>query len=311
MAVRIEELMYKEFKRELLGILNPDTVMEDEPMKKHTTFRAGGKAEFFLEPAKEEELVCTVNLCRKYKVPFIILGNGSNFLVRDNGIAGAVIHIGKNLEAVEIKGNDMEAQAGALLSQIARKAAESSLSGMEFAAGIPGSLGGAIAMNAGAYGGEMKQIVKNVRVLTDNGRILTIEAEDMEFGYRHSMIEKTGCIVLSARLCLKKGSKEAIFLEMKELLRRRKEKQPLEYASAGSTFKRPAGHFAGQLIMEAGLKGYRVGDAMVSEKHCGFVVNTGNASARDILDVMEHVKHTVWEKSGIMLEPEVKILGRD
>ena len=238
-----------------------------------------------------------------------IIGNGSNLLVSDKGYRGTIIKLGQKMGAIKIIDDQIEASAGALLSQISSAACDQSLKGMEFASGIPGSLGGAIVMNAGAYGGEMKQIIKSVRVLTDHGNTETIDSEQMEFGYRTSLIKKHPYIVISAMLQLIKGDREDIKAKMEGLKAQRIEKQPLEYPSAGSTFKRPEGYFAGKLIMDAGLRGYTVGGAAVSEKHCGFVINHGEATASDVYTVINHVRSEVKRQFGVVLEPEVCMLG--
>lgn len=302
--------MKKRFEEELTRVFGADRILYNEPMKNHTTFRVGGKVEYFLMPSSVEEIQAAINLFREYAVPFMAVGNGSNLLVGDKGLEGAVLHLGKNFSEIHVQGTRVSAQSGALLSAIANRAAKEALTGLEFAAGIPGSLGGAITMNAGAYGGEMKQVVKTVCVLTEDGQVQNISNEEMEFGYRHSIIPGRKLLVLSAELDLKRGDAESICSTMQELARRRREKQPLEYGSAGSTFKRPEGYFAGKLIMDAGLAGFQIGGARVSEKHCGFVINAGGATAQDVVDVMEHVKKTVMEKFSIGLEPEVKLAGR-
>lgn len=301
--------MKKEFEEKVRKILGEERILYREPMEKHTTFRVGGEAEYFLMPSSVEEIQAALQLLEQYQIPFLTVGNGSNLLVGDQGIKGAVLHLGKNFSEIRAEGTELSVQAGALLSAAAHYAAERELTGLEFAAGIPGSLGGAITMNAGAYGGEMKQAVRSVRVLTPEGEIRELSKEEMEFGYRRSIVGEKGLLVLEAHFALEKGKKEDILKQMKELAIRRREKQPLEYGSAGSTFKRPPGYFAGKLIMDAGLAGFRIGGAQVSEKHCGFVINTGGASAKDIMAVIRHVQETVMEKYSVMLEPEVKFAG--
>lgn len=302
--------MREAFEWELEMLLGREKVLYHEPMKKHTTFRVGGEAEYFLKPSSVEEIQAAIRLLKKYQIPWLTVGNGSNLLIGDGGLEGAVIQLGRNFSGITTEGTRICAQAGALLSAIAGCAAREELAGMEFAAGIPGSLGGAVTMNAGAYGGEMKQIIRSVSVLAEDGQIKTIKCEDMEFGYRHSIVPEQRLLVLSAVFELKRGREADIRARMNELLQKRREKQPLEYASAGSTFKRPEGFFAGKLIMDAGLAGFSVGGARVSEKHCGFVINSGNATAQDIIAVMEHVRKTVKEKFSVELEPEVKLAGR-
>ncbi len=298
--------------RELLvRQLSADTVKINEGMKKHTTFRIGGPASVFVEVEKEEDLMTAVRLCRQEQVPFFILGNGSNLLVSDTGYDGVVLHIGAGMRKISVEGTQITAQAGAMLSQVAHAALEHSLTGMEFAAGIPGSLGGACMMNAGAYGGEMSQILTLVRALSPEGEIVELPVEMLDLGYRHSMMMEKSYIVLSAEIHLETGDKESIRACMDELKVQRTSKQPLDMPSAGSTFKRPEGAFAGKLIMDAGLRGYRVGDAMVSEKHCGFVVNAGHATAQDVCQLIKDVHEIVKEKFDRELDPEIRFLGFD
>ncbi len=289
--------------------LGSDNVKLQEPMKKHTTFRIGGPADYYLCPHSVRELQAVLHICRGEKLPFFILGNGSNLLVSDKGYRGAVIQLWKNMSEIERTGTRIRAQAGALLSKIAAAALEDGLTGMEFAAGIPGTLGGAVVMNAGAYGGEMKDIIKEVQVMDQEGNLLNLPAEKLELGYRTSIIKKKDYIVLSAVLELEPGDREEIRAKMDDLKERRVSKQPLELPSAGSTFKRPEGYFAGKLIMDAGLRGFSVGGAQISEKHCGFVVNKGNATAEDVTDLIREVQEKVKERFGVELEPEVKFLG--
>ena len=296
-------------KQRFSEILNENQILEAEPMSRHTTFRIGGPAELFLVPKSTEEIAGIFKICREEGIPWFVLGNGSNLLVSDKGYQGVVIQLYKGFGEVKVQGCQITAQAGALLSQIAAAAREESLTGFEFAGGIPGTLGGAVVMNAGAYGGEMKDVIKEVTVLTREGEIRTLRAEELAMGYRTSAIKEAGYIVLSAVLSLEKGDKEQIKARMQELAGMRSSKQPLQYPSAGSTFKRPEGYFAGKLIMDSGLRGYQVGGAQVSEKHCGFVINTGNATARDVRNLMADVQRIVEEKYGVKLEPEVKFLG--
>lgn len=298
-----------DFYKELCSVAGEENVAVNEQMSRHTTFRIGGPADYFVTPSKEEEIEAVIHVCRQYNVPFYIMGNGSNLLVGDKGYRGAVIQIFKKMYSIEVKENQICAQAGALLSKIAAKALKAGLTGFEFASGIPGTLGGALVMNAGAYGGEMKQVLKSARVLDIQGNIFTLSAEQMEFGYRTSIFAKKGYIVLNAVIELQSGDKEAIREKMEELRERRVTKQPLEYGSAGSTFKRPEGYFAGKLIEDAGLRGFRIGDAQVSEKHCGFVINRGNATAAEVIELMEQVVRRVEKNSGVHLEPEVKRIG--
>lgn len=295
---------------EFIGKYVPsEDILKKEPMRKHTTFRIGGEAECFLKISSEEQLIRLIPYFKQVGVAYFILGNGSNLLVSDNGYSGVILQIGDRFNRIQIDGDRMEVQSGTLLSTAAKHAQEAGLTGLEFAAGIPGTVGGAIVMNAGAYDGEMKQIVERVRVLSDEGEILELDNATMEFGYRTSIIKNRRFIVLSTTLKLEPGNPEAIRARMEELNQRRREKQPLEFPSAGSTFKRPEGYFAGKLIMDAGLRGYQIGGAKVSEKHCGFVINTGKASAADVADVITEVQERVKDKFGVTLEREVIYLG--
>ncbi len=293
----------------LKDIVSEENIYIDEPMSRHTTFRTGGPASLFLCPGNVQELEKVALLIRKLGLPYFIIGNGSNLLVSDAGFEGVMISPTR-LDSISLVGeNKILAQAGALNSGIAAFARDNSLTGFEFAAGIPGTIGGAMIMNAGAYGGEMKMITEQVDVLSPEGEFMTLSNDNMEFGYRNSAIKGRGYIVLSALLKLKKGSEKEISETMKELALKRKEKQPLEYPSAGSTFKRPEGYFAGKLIEDAGLRGFSVGDAQVSEKHCGFVVNKGNATSSDIYALIKEVKDRVYSSFGVTLEPEVIMVG--
>ena len=291
------------------NLLGKDRVLVDEPMKRHTTFRIGGPADFFLLPSTVDEVRGILEICREEELPYFILGNGSNLLVSDKGYRGVIIQLYRNFSNISVEGNEICASSGALLSQIAAAARNASLTGFEFAGGIPGTLGGAVFMNAGAYGGELKDVLKEAVVMTEQGEILTLPVEKLDMGYRTSRIKKAGYLVLGARLVLEQGDMDKIRGTTKDLTEKRVSKQPLEYPSAGSTFKRPEGYFAGKLIMDAGLRGYQVGDAQVSEKHCGFVINKGNATAADVLTLIENVREKVQEQFGVTLEPEVKFLG--
>lgn len=293
----------------LRDICGTENVLEKEPMSAHTSFRIGGPADLFLRPCDENALANSIDLLRTENIPWTVIGNGTNLLVSDEGYRGAVIQLWKNYSGLRCSGREIYAQAGAMLSAVSHLALENSLTGLEFASGIPGTVGGAILMNAGAYGGEMKDAAVYVRVLTDGGCVRTVRAEDMEFGYRTSAVTKNHWIVLEACLALTPGDPGEIRAKMEDLKNRRTEKQPLNLPSAGSTFKRPEGYFAGKLIMDAGLRGYRVGGAQISEKHCGFVVNTGNATAADVMQLIRDVRRIVFEKSGVNLETEVKMLG--
>lgn len=301
--------MNQEIKKIFCDLLGEDRVFTDEPMKQHTTFKIGGPADYFLVPESGEEAGEIIKICKQTDIPYFILGNGSNLLVGDGGYRGAVIQIYRNMSAVTTEGTIITAQAGALLSSVAAVAKNASLTGFEFAGGIPGTVGGAVVMNAGAYGGEMKDVLVEVTVMDAAGNIFTIPAEKLELGYRTSIIKKAGYIVLEAKIRLEEGNQEAIRERMKELTIQRTTKQPLEFPSAGSTFKRPEGYFAGKLVMDSGLRGYQVGGARVSEKHCGFVINAGGATAKDVRTLMENVRDIVYKKYGVTLEPEVKFLG--
>lgn len=281
----------------------------NEPMKRHTSFRAGGNAEWFCIPETAEELKAVVCACNKAGMPWYMTGNGSNLLVSDDGFPGVMISTGK-FDKLEVKGGTVTAGAGVLLARAAGAALKAGLTGLEFAAGIPGSVGGAVVMNAGAYGSEMKDVLKNVTVLTDDGEVQTLTAEELELGYRTSSIQKNGWLVLEAEFELQQGNPEEIRARMDDLAFRRRDKQPLEFPSAGSTFKRPEGHFAGKLIEDAGLKGFSVGGAEVSVKHAGFVINKGGATASDIYSLCKKVERTVMETFGVALELEVRLLGR-
>ena len=300
--------MNDQFLTELQNVMGGSGIFMEEPMKKHTTFRVGGPADVLVQP-DETALAAILALCRQYHVSYSFIGNGSNLLVGDKGIRGVVIEMTDPMGNIEVHGTQITAQAGAMLSKIANTAASNGLGGMEFAAGIPGSMGGAVTMNAGAYGGEMKDVIRQVTVLTPECEQKVLSREELDLSYRHSCIPKNHFLVLEAELSLTPAPEQEIRAKMAELREKRVEKQPLEYPSAGSTFKRPEGYFAGKLIMDAGLRGYAVGDAQVSEKHCGFVINRGNATAAEILQLMKDVQERVKKQSGVTLEPEVKMIG--
>ena len=294
---------------ELLAVMGEEKVKLDEPMSAHTTFRIGGPADVFVEPDSEERLCQVVALCREAGVPFVCVGNGSNLLVSDDGFRGVVVSTRHGMEQLEINGDLVKAGAGVLLSRLASECCRSGLGGLEFAGGIPGTVGGAVVMNAGAYGGEVKQVLTRVHVLMPDGDLVWIPVEDMGLGYRTSCIPSCGGIVTAAEFRLYPRDSALIKAEMDELGRRRREKQPIELPSAGSTFKRPVGYFAGKLIQDAGLAGFSVGGAQVSTKHCGFVVNRGGATAVDVLSLCRQVKDEVYHQFGVSLEMEVKTLG--
>ena len=302
--------MKQEFYEKLSKIVRKEQILEEELMKKHTTFRIGGPAEYLILPQTIEEIADVIKLCRQEEIPWYIVGNGSNLLVADEGVRGVVIQLLRNFNQIQVEGCQIRMQAGAQNAAVAKRALDASLTGFEFAAGIPGTIGGAVVMNAGAYGGEMKDILKEVTVLDPNGMIRTIPAEELELGYRTSIIARKGYVVLEAVIVLKAGDPKEIKAAMDELKEKRVTKQPLEYPSAGSTFKRPEGYFAGKLIMDAGLRGFSVGGAQISEKHCGFVINKDNATAKDVTELMDETKKIVMEKFGVALEPEVKRLGQ-
>ena len=301
-------MISKDFFNKLASIVSKEAILVDEPMSKHTTFRIGGNADVFVSP-KISQVPELIEVAKEFDIPVTIIGNGSNLLVGDKGIRGLVISFGKEAEDIQVCETKMTVSAGTILAKAAAEAAKNSLTGLEFAAGIPGTLGGAIVMNAGAYGGEMKDVVVSAKVLTPEGEILELSKDELDLSYRHSCVPEKNYIVLEATLELSRGEEQAIREMMADFKERRVEKQPLEYPSAGSTFKRPEGYFAGKLIQDAQLRGYQVGGAQVSEKHCGFVINAGNATAEDVLTLMEDVKKIVYEKFQVELEPEVKMIG--
>ncbi|MBQ3664813.1 MAG: UDP-N-acetylmuramate dehydrogenase [Lachnospiraceae bacterium] len=300
------DMIYKH----LCDMVGDENVSLDEDMSRHVTFRAGGRAKYFVQPDDTLQLMEVLKFLKSNSLKYYIMGNGSNLLVKDDGFDGVIVKIGNKFGTIEMdtEKNQIYCGAGALLAKIASIACDHSLTGMEFAAGIPGMVGGAVAMNAGAYGGEMLDIIDKVWVIDENCNEQCLTCEKLEFGYRTSIIQNKDYIVTAANLQLERGIKSDIVTKMNELLSARKEKQPLEYPSAGSTFKRPEGYFAGKLIMDAGLRGFHVGGAKVSEKHCGFVINSGNATAGDIIMLMEQVTKIVYDKFGVKLEPEVKII---
>ena len=300
-------------------------LLQDEPMKKHTTFRIGGSADYYAEPDMSQ-ISKLIEMAKACDMPVTVIGNGSNLLVGDKGIRGLVIGIGKGLSEIDVteavaqqstaqdltaqdNGHIITAGAGAILAAVAAKAAEASLSGLEFASGIPGSVGGAVVMNAGAYGGEIKDVLLDAQVLTQEGEFLTLTAEELELSYRHSCIFEKNYVVVSARFVFEKGDADQIRGRMDELAKARREKQPLEFPSAGSTFKRPEGYFAGKLIQDAGLKGYTVGGAQVSEKHSGFVINRGGATAEEVVFLIKQVQKKVMKQFNVMMQPEVRFIG--
>lgn len=295
---------------ELSVQIDEKKMMLDAPMKEFTSFRAGGNAALLVKPGDEAELSFALKVLAEHKVMHMVMGNGSNLLVKDSGYPGVILRLGEPFQEVCIEGDVIEAGAAALLSATAKLALMESLAGFEFAAGIPGTVGGAVFMNAGAYDGEISQVLESVRLMAKDGfRTFTLTKDELGLGYRRSILQDTGDILLQAVFRLQKGDQEKISDKMKELAEKRLEKQPLSYPSAGSFFKRPPGHFAGELIQNAGLRGLTIGGAQVSELHAGFIINTGGATATDILDLMEIVRSTVYEKHGVLLEPEVRIIG--
>lgn len=291
--------------------LNKGEILIDEPMKKHTSFKIGGPADFFVRPADKEELKKVIQICKVQNIPYYIIGNGSNLLVRDKGFRGVIIQIYDNMAEAKIEGTTVYAQAGILLSRLSKMILAESLTGFEFAHGIPGTLGGAVYMNAGAYGGEIKDVVRYSTVIDQEGNIFKMDKEALQLDYRMSEVQKRGYIVLDACLDLAKGNYDDIKGAIDELTFKRTSKQPLDLPSAGSTFKRPTGYFAGKLIMDAGLRGHKIGGAQVSEKHCGFVVNAGNATAEDVLHLIQFIQTKVKEQFGVDMEPEVRIIGEE
>ena len=300
--------MYTEFLEYLTSFMEQEDIKVDEPMSKHTSFRVGGPAKIFLTIHSEEILSKVLRTLNERKISYFILGNGSNLLVSDSGYEGVMVYLGEEFSEIKVAGNEIKAGAAAFLGKVSRMALEEELTGLEFAAGIPGSLGGGVVMNAGAYGGELSQVVTEVRAMDTVGNIVNLEKNELLLGYRTSVFKKKPFVVLEVTMKLQKGNRVGISNKMEEYTKARIEKQPLEYPSAGSTFKRPEGYFAGKLIMDAGLRGFSIGDAQVSEKHCGFIVNRGRATALDICTLMETVQKQVKEKFGVDLEPEVIIL---
>ena len=301
----IEEKIYQLLE----AAAGTDHIYREEPMKNHTTFRIGGNAEVFAAPDSADGVERVLQICREENIPCTVIGNGSNLLVGDRGVCGVVLQIYRNYASIRIEGTDLYVQAGALLGQTAAAAAREGLTGLEFASGIPGTIGGAAAMNAGAYGGEMKDVLVWVKAIDRDGYVRQYAAAELELGYRTSRIQKEALVVLEVKFTLQQGDPVKIRERMEELKEQRVAKQPLEYPSAGSTFKRPEGYFAGKLIMDAGLRGFSVGDAQVSEKHCGFVINRGNATAADVMALVSQVQTIVEEKFGVQLELEVRRIG--
>lgn len=299
-------------KQKLTEKIGEVQVLEDAPMAKFTSFRAGGNADLLVQPQNTEELKMVLQILQEEHCTHMVLGNGSNVLVRDGGYRGVIVKPGHGFDQVSVEENRVRCGSGALLSAVAKAAADAGLTGLEFASGIPGSIGGAVFMNAGAYGGEMKDVLRKVTVLSKDGtRISKLETEALQLGYRRSVLQDTGDIVLEAEFALQPGDEKEIKEKMADLKARRNEKQPVNYPSAGSFFKRPEGYFAGKLVQDAGLKGVSVGGAEVSQLHSGFLINKGGATATDILQLMKIVQASVLDRFGVMLEPEVRIIGEE
>ena len=292
------------------NIYSKDEVKINALMKEHINFEVGGPADILLIPSKVEQIIESIKICKENNIPYFVMGNGSNLLVKDGGIRGVVIKL-TGLTNLEVNKEEIKADCGVMLKELSDKALENTLTGLEFACGIPGSVGGAVFMNAGAYNGEIKNVIKEAEVITSSGEIITLSKDELELGYRTSKVMKDNSIVINATFKLEKGNKEEIKETIDDLTKKREEKQPLEYPSAGSTFKRPEGYFAGKLIQDSGLKGYSIGGAAVSSKHSGFVINKGNATAKDILDLIAYIQEKVKKQFGVELHTEVRIIGED
>ena len=299
-----------QYKELFKGLYKDENIIINAEMKNYVHFRVGGPADVLLIPEFKDQVIKSIEICRKNNIPFYVVGNGSNLLVKDGGIRGVVIKL-KELKSISLRDDILEAECGAMLKDISKAALDNSLTGLEFSCGIPGTVGGAVFMNAGAYDGEISQVIESAEVIDENGNIEVLNKEELELGYRSSIVMKKGYVVLSAKFKLRKGESEKIQGVVDDLTFRRESKQPLEYPSAGSTFKRPTGYFAGKLIQDAGLKGYEIGGAAVSEKHSGFVINKNNATAKDILNLIEHIQNEVKNQFGVDLHPEVRIIGED
>lgn len=295
----------------ILSLFEPEQIKINEPLKKHTTFKIGGPADIMLCPSNINDLQKSIGICIEDNLPYFIMGQGSNLLVKDGGYRGVIIKIGSHLKKFIVQDNVIYAEAGVRLSELARAAANHSLTGLEFAEGIPGSLGGAVVMNAGAYDGEMKNILESVQAINNMGQIETFSVDRLDMSYRKSIFQENGFIVVSAVLKLSRGEKELIQAAMRDFARRRREKQPLEYPSAGSVFRRPQGIYVGPIIEQMGLKGYSIGDAQVSEKHAGFIINKGNATAANVLELIHVIQQKALENYGVELKPEIAVIGED
>ncbi|TGY41396.1 UDP-N-acetylmuramate dehydrogenase [Clostridium sartagoforme] len=301
---------YKKFEGLFKEFYKSENVIVDAEMKNYVHFRVGGPADILLIPENKDQVVKTIEICKNNNIPYFVVGNGSNLLVRDGGIKGVVIKFNE-VKNITVQGEVIEAECGAMLKDVSNEALNNSLTGFEFACGIPGTIGGAVFMNAGAYDGEIAHVIESAEVIDNNGEIKVLSKDELELGYRSSVVMKKNYIVLSARFKLKHGEVRKIKEIVEDLTNKRESKQPLEYPSAGSTFKRPVGYYAGKLIQDAGLKGYGIGGAAVSEKHSGFVINKSNATAKDILDLIAHIQNEVREKFDVELHPEVRIIGED
>lgn len=301
---------YKVFERLFKEFYKSENVILDAEMKNYVHFKVGGPADILLIPENKEQVIKSVEICKENNIPYYVVGNGSNLLVRDGGVKGVVIKLNE-VNNIKVYGETIEAESGAMLKDVSSAAVENSLTGFEFACGIPGTVGGAVFMNAGAYDGEISHVIESAEVIDNNGEIRSLTKDELELGYRSSIVMKKHYVVLSARFNLKHGEVRKIKEIVQDLTCKRESKQPLEYPSAGSTFKRPTGYYAGKLIQDAGLKGYSIGGAAVSEKHSGFVINKNNATAKDILDLIAHIQNEVKKQFGVDLHPEVRIIGED
>lgn len=301
---------YKVFERLFKEFYKSENVILDAEMKNYVHFKVGGPADILLIPENKEQVIKSVEICKENNIPYYVVGNGSNLLVRDGGVKGVIIKLNE-VNNIKVYGETIEAESGAMLKDVSSAAVENSLTGFEFACGIPGTVGGAVFMNAGAYDGEISHVIESAEVIDNNGEIRSLTKEELELGYRSSIVMKKHYVVLSARFNLKYGEVRKIKEIVQDLTCKRESKQPLEYPSAGSTFKRPTGYYAGKLIQDAGLKGYSIGGAAVSEKHSGFVINKNNATAKDILDLIAHIQNEVKKQFGVDLHPEVRIIGED
>ncbi|KAB3533519.1 UDP-N-acetylmuramate dehydrogenase [Alkaliphilus serpentinus] len=300
-----------QLRKQFIEVIKEENVLQDEPMKNHTSFKIGGPADFLLLPKTIDEIQGIIHICNEEDIEYFVMGNGSNLLISDKGLRRVVIKIAENFNQITLEGNKIMAQGGILLSTLSKHALKASLSGLEFASGIPGTLGGAVTMNAGAYGGEMKDVVKLVRALDKKGNVIDLSIEEMGMGYRTSIIQKEGYIVLEVEMELQEKEYSLIKEKVDDLNFQRTTKQPLHLPSAGSVFKRPEGYFAGKLIQDSNLRGFRIGGAQVSELHCGFIVNVGNATAKDVMDLVKHIQKTVKNNFGVDLETEIKLIGEE